>query len=200
MKNATKLKSTIAAIVFVSSMTLAYCQDTCRRHSIGTSFALIRNFNTKEPPLYFELNYGYQFTPKDVIVLEAITWTVYEPMGIPLFSSGESYPGKIRSYGLGVGYQHFFWKGLYSTIQATPFLQQYFDSDDEKIQNGFQAFLQLRIGYRIELFKHRFFVEHAIAFNYWPINTNVPSSFAEIESGWPNYFLFEPSVHFGFKL
>ena len=145
------------------------------------------------------MNYGYHFTRKDVIVVEAITWAYYKPLGIPYGSSGESYPGKIRAYGIGAGYQHFYWKGLYTTVQATPFLQTFFDPEDDKIQNGFQLFLQLRLGYRLEFFQQRFFIEPSLVCNYWPINTNFPADFAEVESEWPNYFLFEPGLHFGFR-
>ncbi len=96
------------------------------------------------------MNYGYQPTRKDVIIVEAITWTYYEPLGT-YESSEELYPGKVRALGIGVGYQ-------------------------------------------------RWFLEPSVAFNYWPVNTNFPTSFDEIESGSPDYFLFEPGLHFGFKL
>jgi hypothetical protein len=73
------------------------------------------------------------------------------------------------------------------------------NEEGEKIQNGFQLFLTGRVGYHIRLFKDRFFLEPSIAVTYWPINTNVPESFAEVEKKWPNYFLFEPGLHFGVK-
>ena len=33
----------------------------------------------------------------------------------------------------------------------------------------------------------------------WPITTIVGESFTKLESKWPNYFLFEPGFHFGYK-
>jgi hypothetical protein len=63
---------------------------------------------------------------------------------------------------------------------------------------GLQLYLQSRIGYRIALLKRRWFVEPSVAFNYWPINTNLPARFGAVERGAPNYFLFEPGLHFGF--
>ncbi len=57
----------------------------------------------------------------------------------------------------------------------------------------------LRLGYHLELFKKRFYVEPFVAFNYWPINTNLPESFAKMENKWPDYFLFEPGLNFGIK-
>jgi len=174
-------------------------QEIFRRHSIGSSLFLLGNLDTEEPPAYFQLNYGFQLTRKNTIIVEAITWTYYKPLGIPNGSSGESYPGEIRAFGAGVGYQRFHWKNLYSTDQATPFLQQFFNSEDKKIQNGFQLWLQLRLGYRFEFFEKRFFIEPSVVCNYWPVNTNFPASFEKIENEWPNYFLFEPGFHFGFK-
>ena len=209
-----KLKGTISTLIFIFFTTMVFSQDLTktdsvstiiekqdinRQHFIGSSLFLLGNLDTEDPPSYFQLNYGYQFTRKDVIIIEAITWTYYKPLGIPYGSSGESYPGKIRAYGVGVGYQRFHWKNLYTTVQAIPFLQQFFDLEDEKIQNGFQLWLQFRLGYRFEFFKQSFFIEPSVAFNYWPVNTNLPTSFAKIESEWPNYFLFEPGLHFGFR-
>lgn len=43
-----------------------------------------------------------------------------------------------------------------------------------------------------------FFPDPAYALKYWPVDTNFPEEFAEIEAGAPNY-IFEPSLNFGFK-
>ncbi len=211
---AVNLKKILLTTIFALSLTLAFNQELTHqdsvsvqleksdinwRHFIGSSLFLLGNLDTKEPPVYIQLNYGYRLSRKDLIIVEAITWTYYEPLGIPYGSSGDPYPGKIRAYGIGAGYQHFYWKNLYSTVQATPFLQQFFDSGDEKIQKGFQLWCQLRIGYRFEFLRERWFLEPSFVCNYWPVNTNFPESFDEIESEWPNYFLFEPGLHFGFK-
>jgi hypothetical protein len=208
-----KLKKTLSIFIFVLSYTLAFShvlaqtdsksaqiekQDLIRRHSIGSTVFLLGNLAPGDPPYYFQLNYGYQLTRKDIFVIEAITWTYYEPLGT-YGSSDEQYPGKVRAYGIGAGYKRFLWKNLYSKIQAIPFLQQFFDAEDKIIQNGFQLYLQLRLGYRFEFFKQRWFVEPSVAFNYWPVNTNFPASFKEIERGKPDYFLFEPGLHFGFR-
>ena len=112
-------------------------------------------------------------------------------------SSEEFYPGKIRSYGAGGGYQRFLWKKLYTTIEATPLILQYYDADDKKFQKGFQLYCQLMVGYRLELFNQRWFIEPAYSLKYWPINTNVPKSFADIDEGTPGH-IFEPSLNFGF--
>lgn len=201
-------------MIFFCSTTSILCQQKDRsdssskivgqindwNHSMGSSVFLLGNLDRKEPPQYFQLNYGYYLNSRDVIIAEAITWAYYHPLGIQLWeSSDDVYPGKIRSFGIGVGYQRFHWKGLYSTIQATPFLQNFYDTQDEKIQSGFQLWCQLRTGYRIELFKRRWFLEPSFVINYWPVNTNFPDSFEQVESKWPNYYLFEPGLHFGYR-
>ena len=200
-----KLKRTLITLIIVLSVTSAFNQvfaqtgnqDLNRRHSIGSSLFLLGNLVPGDPPHFFQLNYGFQITQKAVFIVEAITWTYYEPLGT-YGSSDEHYPGKIRALGIGVGYKRFLWNNWYSSVQATPFLQQFIDADNNKIQNGFQLFLQLRFGNHMKLFKERWFVEPSVAFNYWPINTDFPTSFNAVENGAPNYFLFEPGLHFGF--
>lgn len=203
-----KITLMVLALVLASTTQL-YAQETNSsfpknesRHSIGSSVFLLGNLDTEEPPLYFQLNYGYKLTSKDILVVEAITWAYYGPLGVQYWeSSEENYPGKIRSFGIGLGYQHFYRedKGLYSTLQATPFLQNYYDTADKKIQSGFMLWTQFRTGYRFEFLNDRWFIEPSVVINYWPLNTNMPASFKQVEDKWPNYFLFEPGLHFGFN-
>jgi hypothetical protein len=39
----------------------------------------------------------------------------------------------------------------------------------------------------------------AVQITCWPFDTNVPAAFEESESRWPDYFLFEPGLHFGVR-
>jgi len=143
------------------------------------------------------LNYGFRLTLKDNFIAEAITWTYYEPLGT-YGSSDEFYPGKVKAYGIGLGYQRFLWKNLFTTVEPTFFLQQFFNTDDEHIQNGFQLYLQFILGYHFEFFQKRLFVEPAYAIKYCPVSTNVPASFEALDSGAPKY-KFEPSLNFGIR-
>lgn len=179
-------------------------QDTIPRNCfVSTSAFMIGNVvDDSEPPAFYQLNVGYRITPKDIIILEAITWKYYAPLGIPYASKSdkmENFPGYIQDFGIGLAYQRFIWKGLYSTVHTTPFVQHYYSMNGDKIKTGFQLFTTLRLGYHISLFKDRFFVEPSVACTYWPINTNLPESFAKQEDKWPNYFLFEPGLHVGFN-
>ncbi|HAM98997.1 MAG TPA: hypothetical protein DCQ26_10350 [Marinilabiliales bacterium] len=174
--------------------------DTYYRCFAGSSAFLLGNLSSNSPSFY-QLNFGYRITSKDVVSLEAITWKFDAPLGIPYGPSygdeSENYPGSIREYGIGVVYQRFLWKGLYTSLQALPLKRVYFDENDKKIQNGFQLFSTFRIGYHIPLYKNRFFIEPSIAGTFWPISTNVPQAFADKDEKWNKYFLFEPGLHFG---
>lgn len=167
---------------------------------VGSSAFVLGNL-APDPPSFYQLNIGYRITSKDVISLEAITWTYKAPLGIPYGPSwgdaGENYPGSIREYSIGMTYQRFLWKGLYASLQVIPFKRIYRDMDDKTIQKGFQLFSTLRIGFQIPLFKNRFFLEPSIAATFWPVSTNVPPSFAAKDAKWNRFFLFEPGLHFG---
>ena len=175
---------------------LTKSKDITWRHSVGSSLFMLGNFSD-DKPCYYQLNFGYKLTSKDIINLEAITWTYRAPMGNGGYSEPK-YPGKVRGFGIGIGFQHFWWKNLYTTVQATPFIQQFYGSNNNKIQNGFLLYLKVLIGYRFEFFNKRFFIEPAYGIKYWPVNTNLPAAFSEIEKGYNNYY-FEPSLHFGFR-
>lgn len=193
-------KLLLTTLVIAMFTTSAVCQtekrdSTFSRHSMGSSLFLLGNIG--DSVNFFQLNYGYRLSQKDNFIVEAMTWTYYEPLGT-YGSSEEFYPGKVRAYGIGLGYQRFLWKNLFATVEPTFILQQFYDKDDIKIQKGFQLYLQFILGYRIELFRKRMFVEPALALKYWPVTTNVPSSFAEIENGAQKY-KFEPGLNFGFR-
>jgi hypothetical protein len=177
-------------------------KDACPSYRcfVGSTAFVLGNL-APDPPSFYQLNIGYRITPKDVISLEAITWTYKAPLGIPYGPSKgderENYPGSIREYGVGITYQRFLWKGLYASLQVIPLKRIYRDENDQTIQKGFQLFSTFRIGYHIPLFKNRLFIEPSLASTFWPVSTNVPQSFAAKDAKWNRFFLFEPGLHFG---
>lgn len=200
-----KLKQNLLVIIFSLFFSLGMGQSESqnpadKRHFIGSNLFMVANF-FPNPPSYYQLNYGYRISPKDVISVEAITWKYYGPQGRPYGSEFENensdFPGSVRGLGMGLAYKRFLWKRLYGTVHSTLLRQNYLDLNDKKIQSGFQLFNTLRFGYQLQLFKNRIFLEPSIAFTNWPINTNLPESFQIEEDKWPNYFLFEPGLHFG---
>jgi hypothetical protein len=200
-----RLPRVFAAAILLAGAPL-YAQQipdwTSRRHFLGSSGFVLFNF-LPEPPDFYQLNYGYRLTSRDALSIEAITWKYDAPLGIPygpsLDAPEEDYPGYVRAFGLGAAYQRFLWRNLYSSVHAIPMRQRHVDENAGKSQNGFQLFTTLRVGYHFDVLRQRIFLEPSIAFTHWPINTNVPASFAVKDAKWPNYFLFEPGFHLGVK-
>jgi hypothetical protein len=212
MENIMNLKSTIILLIVALSCTMAFSQDLTLtasvsaqtdkqnadyKHFIGSSLFLLGNIDSGDPVCYGQLNYGYRLTPKSNLLVEACTWTYYEPLGT-YGNSEEMYPGKVRAIGVGLGCQQFLWKKIYTEAVVTPFLQQFYDSDDHKTQKGFQLYVQSILGYQFEFCKKRLFVEPAACLTFWPVNTNFPESFKEVEDGKPGY-KFEPRANFGYR-
>lgn len=164
---------------------------------IETSAFMLLNF-LPDPGDYYQLGLGYELADKSVLFLNGRTWKYHAPLGIGYGSSDDDYPGYVRAFGLGVGYQRFVWKGLFASLYATPFLQNFSASDNSLLRSGFQLFLQAQIGYQIGLAKGRFFLKPALSFNYWPVNTNLPDSFQGLEDKWPNFVPAEFNLNLGF--
>jgi len=178
-------------------------EDPGRRWFIGTSAFVLANL-APDPPSFYQFNVGYRLTERDVVALEAKTWTYRHPLGIPYGPSfeaqSEEYPGHVRGYGLGFSYQRYLWKGLYAGGEATAFLQRYMDKSAGRTSSGFQLFMAVRAGYHVTLFDERCFIEPSVACTAWPVNTNVPATFQRMDDRWPGYFLFEPGLHLGVML
>lgn len=172
---------------------------------VGSTFLVLGNFipNDPNPPEFVQLNVGYRITPKNVFFLEFKRSRFAFPLGIPWGDSfdapGENYPGYVRQNVIGIAYNHFWWEGLYTAVHAMSAFQEYFDVNDAKIVDGYTLFVTYRLGYQLKLFRNRFFIEPSIGLTHWPIKTNTPQSFELKESKWPNYFGFEPGLHFGFN-
>ena len=197
-----KLFFLIALFVFNNGFSQSVNQDSLgNRHFVGSTLFILFTPLLDPSPEYFQLNYGYRLSLKDVLSIEAITWAYSAPLGIPYgshFDNPNSYfPGKVKAYGLGLAYKRFLWKGMYGQIHFTALHQNYLNENNDEIQSGFQLFNTLRFGYHINLFKKRLFIEPSIAFTSWPINTNLPDSFQVEEDKWNKFFLFEPGLHFG---
>jgi len=176
--------------------------DRYFKYSISTTYFTFINFGPTSISMY-EFHVGYRITPKDKIELKAATWRLFEPMGIPIWDpllqkESEWYPGKIRESGLGAAYQRFLWRGLFTSVEIIPLWKVYFDDNKRKIKDGFKIYTSYHLGYHIPLFKNRFYLEPQIHCNYWPLDTEGPQGFEEMEKKWKNnYILFEPNIFFG---
>lgn len=177
--------------------------DFERQYFVGSQAFMAFNLFFDPSPNYYQLSLGYRFSSKDEIALEAITWTYQGPLGRPhgpnFENPASNFPGDVKNLGMGLAYKRLVWKGAYVQIHSTAFRQIYRDEQRKEIQRGFQLFNTFRIGYHFKLFKSkRWFIAPSIAATYWPINTNLPDSFQIEEDKWPNYFLFEPGLQFGY--
>lgn len=156
-----------------------------------------------DPPSFYQLNAGWRITEQDALIVEAITWRYDGPLGIPYGPSFEDeqhdYPGHIRDFGVGLAYQRFWWKGLYSTVHATPFVHRYVDEAGDLLQTGFMLFVVGRVGWHFRFLEDRLFVEPSIACTAWPIETNEPAAFAAAAEPWNGWFLAEPGLHLGWN-
>ncbi len=200
---------TLTSLIIVMCMSLTFSQQTnqdstYKKFYVGSTFTMLGNFVPGPAPKFVQLNIGYRITPKDVISIEAKTWNYHWPLGIPYGKDyeapAEKYPGYAKEFGIGIVYQRFLWKGAYASVDASNMSVNYMDENNKKIQNGYTLFMTYRLGYHFQFFKNRFFLEPSVAMTHWPVKTNVPESFARLEDDWPNYFLFEPGLHFGINL
>lgn len=196
----------VLAVVLASSIQVnaqyAKQDSTYRKWFIGSTFLMLGNFVKTDNPKYILLNAGYRITPKDVVSIRFERYIYASPKGIPLGQSldaaGLNYPGHARIFAPQLGYQRFWWKGVYTAIYALNGLEKYMDENKKKIGNGYTLYLDFYLGYQFKFFKNRFFFEPAIGISYWPVRTNVPESFKQIENKWPNYFI-QPGLDFGFN-
>lgn len=181
----------------------AKTDSTCKRWFVGSTLYLLGNFSKTNNPEYIQLNAGYRITPKDVVSFRfkrsVYAWPIGIPFGSPSFdASGENYPGHARILAPTLGYQRFWWKGVYTSVYALNAFEKYMDGDKKKMGNGYTIYLDFYLGYQFKFFKNRFFFEPAVGISYWPVRTNVPESFKAVEQKWPNYFI-QPGFDFGFN-
>jgi hypothetical protein len=177
--------------------------STYKKWYIGSSLLMLGNFDKTNNPEYIQLNVGYRITPKDVVSFEFKRSIYSSPLGIPFGSSSfdeteENYPGHARILAPTLGYQRFWWKGIYTSVYALNAFEKYKDENKKKIGNGYTLYLNFHLGYQFKFFKNRVFFEPAIGCSYWPIRNNVPESFKLAEEKWPNYFI-QPGLHFGYN-
>ena len=176
------------------------------KFSVSTPWMTFDQFGPERVATHhFEFHLKYAHTPKDKIGVKFATWSIFQPVGIlwweglleKIDNESERFPGRIKETGLGVSYQRMLWKGLFATVEILPQLKTYSDEDKKKIGNGFKLYTSYHLGYHISLFKNRFFAEPQIHCSYWPVDTNTPQNFKEIDNKWHNFFLFEPNIYLG---
>ncbi len=123
--------------------------STYKKFFVGSTLLLLGNFipNDQNPPEYIQLNIGYRITPKDVVQFRFKRSTYAWPIGIPFGPSfdapGLNYPGRARILAPQLGYQRFWWKGVYTSVYALNAFEKYMDENNKKIGNGYMKYLGL---------------------------------------------------------
>jgi hypothetical protein len=177
--------------------------STYKKWFVGSTFLLFGNFSKVNNPEFIQLNVGYRITPKNVVSFEfkrsIYSWPIGIPWGPSFDAPGLNYPGHVRILAPTLAYQHFWWKGVYTSVHALNAFEKYIDENNKKIGNGYTLYITCRLGYQLKFFNNRFFFEPSIGLSYWPVRINTPESFKQVENKWPNYFPFEPGFHFGFN-
>lgn len=175
---------------------------TYKKWYVGSTLYLLGNFVDEHKPEYIQLNAGYRISTKDVVHFRfkrsVYDWPLGTPWGRIVDGTEESYPGHARILAPTLGYQHFWWKGCYTSVFALNAFEKYLDENRKKMGNGYTLYLDFYLGYQFKFFKNRFFFEPAIGISYWPLRANVPESFKPIEKKWPNYFI-QPGFDFGYN-
>lgn len=200
----------ILGLLSLSLVQFTYAQEskldsTFKRFFVGSTAFILINLkpNQVNPPNFYQLNLGYRITEKDAVSIELKTWKYAWSIGIPYGDSFEApeekFPGYVRTFGIALAYQRFLWKRFYAAIHAMNGQQNYYDTNNKKIQNGYQLFMTYRLGYQVPLFKNKFFIEPSVAMTHRPIDSNMPESFKVLDTKWPKTFFPEPGLHFGYR-
>lgn len=176
--------------------------STFRRWFVGSTLLLLGNFDETNNPGYIQVNAGYRITPNDVLHVRfkrsQYAWPLGIPFGPNFDAPGLNYPGHARILAPQIGYQRFWWNGLYTAVYVLNAFEKYMDESKRTIGNGFTLYTDFYVGYQFKFFDSRFFFEPAIGISYWPVRTNVPESFRAVEQRWSNYFI-QPGLDFGFN-
>jgi hypothetical protein len=171
-----------------------------RKWFLGSTLYLFGNLDKTNNPAFIQLNAGYRITKQDVIQVRfkksRYAWPLGIPFGPDFDKKGLNYPGHARILAPQIGYQHFWWKGLHSSVYILNAFEKYMDEEKKKIGNGFTLYTDFYLGYQFKFFKGRLFFEPAIGVSYWPLRKGVPESFKTVEQKWPNYFI-QPGFDFG---
>ena len=115
--------------------------STYKRWFVGSTLYLLGNLDKTNNPEYIQLNAGYRITPKDVVLFEfkrsIYSWPIGIPFGPSFDAPGLNYPGHARILAPTIGYQRFWWKGVYTSVKALNAFEKYLDKDNKKIGNGY---------------------------------------------------------------
>lgn len=201
----------IALVLFLASSLKLKAQyedtdSTYKKYFVGTSvFVFLGNFDTKNPPNFFQLDLGYRITGKDIVRISPKTWKYAWPNGIHPFLNDayykpeEKFPGYVREYGITFSYQRFIYEGFYAQLDVMPTLQSFVNDNGKKIDDGFQIFNSYRIGYHFKLFNDKFFIQPSICVTHRAYHSQLPNGFKQLDDKWSKFIFPEPGLNIGYN-
>jgi hypothetical protein len=171
-----------------------------RNQYIGTSVFVLSSLIPNINAFYYEIDYGRRINDKSELLIAALVQKSSAPMSIGFSGNTNKYPRHVVSGGFAFGYQRYLWKNVFVMPMINPLIVNYYDKDNKRITSGFMLMLVGRLGYRFDFnfFRQPFYFEGGGEICYWPLNTNEPDDFKEIENMF-NKFVFSPSLNIGFK-
>lgn len=204
------IKCICLALFLLSTIELKSQYDeadsTFKKYFVGTSlFVFLGNFDTKNPPNFFQLDLGYRITGKDIVRISPKTWKYAWPNGIHPFLNDayykpeEKFPGYVREYGVTFSYQRFIYEGWYAQLDVMPTLQSFVNDNGKKIDDGFQLFNSYRVGYHFKLFNDKFFIQPSICVTHRAYHTELPTGFKELDDKWSKFIFPEPGINIGYN-
>ena len=145
----------IGLVLLLASGLMANAQDikkgsTNRKWFVGSTLLLLGNLDKTNNPGYVQINAGYRITVKDLIQFRfkrsQYAWPIGIPFGPDFDAPGLNYPGHARILAPQVGYQRFWWKGLYTSVYVLNAFEKYMDENKKKVGNGFTLYTDFYLG------------------------------------------------------
>lgn len=124
-------------------------------------------------------------------------WEAGDILGGVAYQNWKNEQGRANAYTLLLGYRQFVWKGLHAEMELWPAYNPFHSSVDAKTYAGFELWMSLRLGYKIDF---------QLAGNEFYILAQPSVGFGVArENPWPEKVkgdgaIFEPQIILGIKL
>lgn len=119
----------VLASISVLNAQSAKQDSSYKKWFVGSSLLMFGNFSKVNNPEYIQINVGYRITPVDVVSFEfkrsIYSWPIGIPFGPSFDAPGLNYPGHARILAPTLGYQRFWWKGVYTSVHALNAFEKY---------------------------------------------------------------------------
>ncbi len=134
----------------------------------------------------YALQYGYQFTPKDELIV-----------GLSYMNIRYDF-GSTHAPGCIAGYRRFLWKNLHVEYQLWPAYDSFYEKNEGKYYRSFDVWNEMRLGYQfdVEISNVPIFISVQWPFGFGLYASNKPQSFKDHEKE-NRFFCFPPLLFVG---